>query len=200
MDFKNERGAEAAAQAFSNVSDSLGHFAVLGNMEHKPGANMPGMQKVLCRAGFQFLIDDWVRIPLGELDLILVGIEDVYSQTTDLERLVGSLPERENTLRILISHSPQIVLHPLASQFDLVLSGHTHGGQVRIPFWGALYAHNPLGARFSRGLFTPEQLRTRVGYEYPPYLYISSGVGTGYARIRFACPPEFTLLRIWFAD
>lgn len=192
----NNSNAEAAAQVFRNVSFSLGRFAVLGNLEHKPGADLHGMRKVLCREGFHFLIDEWVRIPLEGVDLILAGIEDVYSQMSDLRSLVDSLPERAGTLRILISHSPQIVLNPLASHFDLVLSGHTHGGQVRIPFWGALYAHNPLGARFARGLFTPEQLRTVVDYDRPPYLYVSSGVGTGYLRLRFACPPEFTLFKI----
>lgn len=194
----NERNTEAAVQVFRNVSASLGRFAVLGNLEHKPGADSYGMQKVLCREGFHFLIDEWVRIPLEGVDLILAGVEDVYSQMSDLRSLVDSLPERAGTLRILISHSPQIVLNPLASHFDLVLSGHTHGGQVRIPFWGALYAHNPLGARFARGMFTPEQLRSVVDYEDPPYLYVSSGVGTGYLRLRFACTPEITLFKVLF--
>jgi len=194
----NEQSAEAAVRVFQDVSASLGRFAVLGNMEHKPGADRHGMQKVFCREGFHFLIDEWVRIPLEGIDLILAGVEDVYSSMSDLQSLVNSLPERSGTVRILVSHSPQIVLNPLAGQFDLVLSGHTHGGQVRIPFWGALYAHNPLGARFARGLYTPDELRTVVDYEKPPYLYISTGVGTGYLRLRFACPPEITLLKIEF--
>lgn len=192
----NERNAEAAAQVFRNISAPLGRFAVLGNMEHKPGADLHGMQKVLCREGFYFLIDEWVRIPLKGVDLILAGVEDVYSQMSNLQSLIDSLPERTGTLRILLSHSPQIVLNPLAAHFDLVLSGHTHGGQVRVPFWGALYAHNPLGARFARGFFTPESLRAVVDYEKPPHLYVSAGVGTGYLRVRFACLPEVTLFKI----
>lgn len=88
--------------------------------------------------------------------------------------------------RILVYHSPDLAPEAANGGIDLQLSGHTHGGQVRIPFYGALYASSLYGKRFESG-------RRQVG---DMTLYVSRGIGLeggGAPRIRFNCPPEMIL-------
>lgn len=90
---------------------------------------------------------------------------------------------------LLLSHSPDVILYEDARKADLVLAGHTHGGQVRIPFIGALVTNTKLGRHFASGLFRFGKTR----------LFISRGVGLeGLAtpKIRFFCRPEIVLITI----
>lgn len=95
----------------------------------------------------------------------------------------------EECFRILLYHSPDLAPEAAQAGIDLQLSGHTHGGQVRIPFYGALYASSLYGKRFEVG-------RKRVG---DLTLYVTRGIGLeggGAPRVRFHCPPEIILWEI----
>jgi predicted MPP superfamily phosphohydrolase len=84
-------------------------------------------------------------------------------------------------------HAPDLTSEWALEGFDLILAGHTHGGQVRVPFVGALTTNSSLPNRLACGPF-------RVG---GAWLHVSPGLGTGpYSRIRFNCPPEATLLEL----
>ena len=84
-------------------------------------------------------------------------------------------------------HAPDVVSDFALAGFDLVLAGHTHGGQVRIPPFGALVTNSSLPPALARGL-------SRVGNMW---LHVSPGLGTSrFSPARFACPPEATLLQL----
>jgi predicted MPP superfamily phosphohydrolase len=85
---------------------------------------------------------------------------------------------------ILLAHSPDQVLDATGKGVDLVLSGHTHGGQVRLPFIGTVYAGTKLGPKYAAGLFAFDDV----------WLYVTRGVGMTGLPIRFLCPPEVSLL------
>lgn len=92
-------------------------------------------------------------------------------------------------LRILLSHGPDIWDHARQKGYHVVFAGHTHGGQVVMPFFGPLITLTRLGRRYARGLF----------YRAPTWLHVSSGMGyEGHSapRIRFLCPPEVVLLTL----
>ena len=87
--------------------------------------------------------------------------------------------------RILLSHSPDQLPWAQASGFDLMLAGHNHGGQIRLPYFGALIAPSWYGCRYAGGLYC----------EPPTLLHVSRGL-CGIHPIRLNCPPELALLTL----
>ncbi len=127
-----------------------------------------------------------VDTPAGRLDV--VGLGDPHIHYDRPENVDWSSPSGPVALRLGIVHAPYLrSLHIFERRgFDLVMAGHTHGGQVRVPLVGALTTNCDLPAWRSRGL-------TREGDG--PWLHVSAGLGhSRYAPFRFACRPEATLL------
>ena len=123
-----------------------------------------------------------ISTPAGAVRI--AGLDDPFlmRHTTDHIRR-----EPTDALAIGIVHSPDVVSEWVLAGFDLVLAGHTHGGQVRAPGIGALVTNCTLPAGLASGLH-------RVG---SAYLHVSPGLGTSkFAPIRFLCPPEATILEL----
>ena len=90
---------------------------------------------------------------------------------------------------ILLYHSPELMRQAVAHEIDLYLCGHTHGGQIRLPFVGPMLTSSRLGRRYVMGHY----------HEAKTHLYVSRGVGfegLGAPRVRFLCPPEITLVQL----
>ncbi len=123
--------------------------------------------------------------------LALIGVDcshDVQQDATQLEKLASETPK--GVPRILMYHSPELM--PLASRLgiELYLCGHTHGGQIRLPLYGALVTSSQLGKRYEMGLYC----------EGNTHLYVSRGVGLEglcAPRVRFLCPPEIILWQLY---
>lgn len=97
------------------------------------------------------------------------------------------------TPRIVLSHTPDAVEEAARRGIDLVLAGHTHGGQVRLPFVGALTTRSAIGRRYDRGLFTwPAPTPGRR--EGDTLLYVNAGVGTSILPVRFFDPPVYAVI------
>ena len=129
----------------------------------------------------------------GTDDINLIGVTCTHRPFLDapvVEKLAGPNPDRFN---ILLYHSPDLAPNAARMGIDLQLSGHTHGGQVRLPFYGALFTASLYGRKFSSGRYQIKDLT----------LYITRGIGMeGQAapRVRFLCPPEIILWEIGPAD
>ena len=100
------------------------------------------------------------------------------------------------TPTVVLSHTPAVALEASRRGIDVVLAGHTHGGQVRLPFFGALTTRDSLGAWYDYGRYhfaapTPRGLTT---------LYINAGVGTSVLPLRFWCPPRFAVVELGRKD
>ena len=108
---------------------------------------------------------------------------------TDLPAaLRGAFPDE---MKMLLAHNPVIVRQAARYAVDLVLSGHTHGGQVRIPRYGALVTNSDLPRSQASGLSLWKHAMRAA------YLNVSAGLGTSiYAPVRFACKPEAVLLTL----
>ena len=117
------------------------------------------------------------------------GVDDPHLRRDRYDQIAGS-PDRTAVLRLGVTHSPEPrVLDAFARDgYDLVLAGHTHGGQLRVPGIGALVTNCALDRSRARGA-------SRWGAR--TWLHVSAGLGTSpYAPVRFACPPEASLLTL----
>lgn len=151
-------------------------FGVLGNHEHWADRKIPlkrGME-ALERAGVRVLLDEAVE----EMGIRIGGI-DWYTDDQRAEEALNKMGEVD----LMLSHTPDVIeLRPRAK---VVLAGHTHGGQVCLPFVGPIWTPSKYGTKYASGLF---ELGGR-------YLYVSRGLGEK-NPIRLNCPRELTLVSI----
>lgn len=133
----------------------------------------------------------WEQVDLGDgRGLTLLGLDCTHHIPTDAARLAQLVQDApDHAPQILLYHSPELMPQATEQSIDLYVCGHTHGGQVRLPFIGPLLTSSQLGRRFVMGLY-------RHGRTH---LYVSRGVGLeglSAPRVRFMCPPEITLITI----
>ena len=158
-----------------------GVFAVLGNHDHYVSARL--VREVLAAAGVQELWNTSVLIRRGAAALAVGGVGDLRFDAIDFSAATAGLAA--GVPRIVVSHDPDVFAYwPPEIRLDLMLSGHTHGGQAHLPLLGPPYVPSQFGFRYLAG-----QLR-----EGSRQLYVSRGVGAITAPIRWRCPPEVTLV------
>ena len=202
-DFANSSaGIEPFMTLIREASPKMGAFAVKGNTEHKSDIKKlwPNLRRSLCDAGVTVLEDKAVNFtPCGRSANIWVGgVEDHYLQKSDIGNVLP--PAGFDGFKLLISHTPDVLQDERCCQYDLILSGHTHGGQFRLPYSPPMYSHTRIGGWAADGLVLPETIAARLKRPKPqPTLYVSRGVGTvgrGPIWLRFNCPPEVCLLTL----
>jgi hypothetical protein len=138
-------------------------------------------------AGWLDLTHRRTTITLKDLRVELGGVSDAHLKADHYERIAGTTT---GEVAIGLSHCPEprVIDSFTADGFSLVMSGHTHGGQLRVPGYGALVTNCGLPRRRARGL---------SAWGPGAWLHVSAGLGTSpYAPVRFACPPEATLLTL----
>ena len=163
-----------SAQALAPLSAQFGVFAILGN--HDDDHDMPA---ALGKNGVQVLKDARTRLTIRNETVELVGIRFWTKRRSDIAALTRSAAP----MTILLAHDPRRLVEAAALGFPLVLSGHTHGGQVVLPLLGAVAA-----AKFP--------VVAGVGRRNRTALFVSRGVGTIYVPVRINCPPEVALLTL----
>ncbi|MDH5763202.1 MAG: metallophosphoesterase [Nitrospinota bacterium] len=172
-------------EALGRVKAPFGTFAVLGNHDFWSG---PEVTRRLCHdfetlAGIPVLRNRNVVLKRGRAALHLAGIDD-YWHSWDLNKALRKIPS--SSVKILLSHNPDINRQIKPShEIDLVLSGHTHGGQISLPFIGPPFSPTR-DMRYLKGLVQDGERQT----------YITRGVGHLVVPIRFNCPPEVTLITL----
>ncbi len=159
-------------------------FAVMGNHDSFLGA--PTVKPILAAVGIPLLVNEYVPIERDGKRLWLCGIHDPMTHVPDLD---SAIPQKPDGPVILMSHGPDYADHlltqPRGQLVDLMLSGHSHGGQVRIPFLPPY--HLPTGGqKYIQGLFRLDRLQ----------LYVNRGIGTVGLPFRLNCPPEITLFTL----
>jgi predicted MPP superfamily phosphohydrolase len=161
-----------------------GVYGVLGN--HDYWLNAEGVADALTRTPVSLLRNESVTISKGGDSLALVGTPDLWEDDIALGRAFAGIPS--GTPRILLQHNPDLAEDfPAGYRVDLQISGHTHGGQVRIPFGPALILPTKYGNKYREGLVRGPRHR----------VYITRGVGmSSTLPVRFCCPPEVTLIEL----
>lgn len=145
----------------------------------------PELARTLAGEGWEDLSNVRREISLDGLPVELLGLDDAHIRRHDLRVAPRRTPD---LLGIAVMHSPDSAPEAAALGYELLLAGHTHGGQVRLPLVGALVTNCSMPRRLVAGLI-------RMG---GAVLHTSPGLGTGkYAPFRFGCRPEATILELW---
>jgi len=154
-------------------------YAVLGN--HDSIEMVPDMEEM----GIQVLLNEAVQIERGGAQMHLAGIDDPHYFCTDnIEQACRDIPV--SAVSLLLAHSPEIYRHAAHAGFDMLLCGHTHGGQIRLPGGFPLIVNARCPRRYCSGAWRYAEMQG----------YTSLGTGSSVAQARFNCPPEITLHRL----
>ncbi|MEJ2358658.1 MAG: metallophosphoesterase [Deinococcales bacterium] len=178
-DLVDRRAGDVAPllRELAGLRASLGTYAVWGNHDHVRFGDLSGFAADLRSVGVEVLVNRGVAVRRA---LYLAGIDDLRRGRPDLAAALAGRPEGAATL--LLSHNPD-VLPEVPLDVGLTLCGHTHGGQVRLPFVGALVTSSRYGQRFAQGWV-----------EGPARGYVTHGLGVSLLPIRVDCPAELTVL------
>jgi uncharacterized protein len=173
--------AGPCAQILRRMTAPHGVWAVLGN--HDLDTDPDIVTSALEAENIPVLANRSVPIERDGGRIWLAGIDDVFSATADVPKALRPIPAGEPV--VMLAHEPDYA--DVISQFpvDLQLSGHSHGGQIRLPFLPPLYLPT-LARKYVLG-------RYQVG---PLALYTTAGLGTVGVPVRLNCPPEITLLTL----
>lgn len=159
-----------------------GTFLVLGN--HDLRVSQAGLQTALANSPITHIGGKSIVLEVDGHRVLLAGNELPWylpdGQIVDAEHLQDSFD-----LRILLSHSPDQIGFAQRHKFDLMLAGHTHGGQIQIPGLGPIVSPSLFGVKYASGTF----------YEDPVVMHVSRGL-SGKTPLRINCPPEITLLTL----
>jgi predicted MPP superfamily phosphohydrolase len=168
--------------ALRRLSARDGVLAILGNHDYLTDVEL--VRRCVREGGITELLNDVRTLRRGEARLHVAGIDDVMEGRSRLDLVLGRLPEEGAA--ILLAHEPDFAdVAAATGRFDLQLSGHSHGGQVRVPLLTRLMLP-PFSQRYPKGL-------NEVG---GMALYTNRGLGTVHARLRFLCRPEITVLTL----
>ncbi len=151
-------------------------YGVLGN--HDTIQMVPGLEAM----GIRMLLNECEAILRGDQPIYLAGIDDAhYFRVDNIEKAGSGIPE--GAVSILLSHTPEIYRQAAHAGFNLLLSGHTHGGQICLPGSIPITLDSVLPRRMGAG---PWRYRDMLGYT-------SVGAGSCIVPVRLNCPPEITL-------
>ncbi len=177
---KERRYAAPCAELLGRLRARHGVFAVLGNHDHWTDAAL--ITDLFRAEGMTVLVNQGMRFEMKGAALWLAGVDDTMVGLEDLSlALAGS---RAGELKLLLAHNPIILRRAARAGVDLVLSGHTHGGQVSLR--SERSASGRPRRRLLRGL--ARQGETQI--------YVTRGLGTVVLPVRFGCPPEVSLLEL----
>jgi predicted MPP superfamily phosphohydrolase len=180
---ESPRHISDAAAVLGNVANTtrFGSLAVLGNHDYANGAGR--MTEALERHGVGVLRNESARVGDDTGELWIAGIDDALRGSPDPQRAFASVPSSARA--ITLWHEPDWAERVAKHGAFLQLSGHSHGGQLRLPFLGPITAPTG-GRRYMKGL----------NFAAGMPIYTTRGVGVYRPPVRFRCPPEVTLVTL----
>lgn len=172
--------AAPCAEIVGRLRARCGVYAVLGNHDHWTDAAL--ITDLFRAEGIQVLINEGMRFEKDGASFWLAGVDDTMVGLEDLSLALAGA--RADEMKLLLAHNPIILRRAARAGVDLVLSGHTHGGQVTIR--SERSASGRPRRRLLRGL----------GRQGETQIYVTRGLGTVILPIRYGCPPEVSLLEL----
>jgi predicted MPP superfamily phosphohydrolase len=172
---------EETARALAGLRGRYGVVSVLGN--HDWWYDGERVRRAFTAAGIPVLENEAMPVEAGGHTVWLVGLADLWTRRVDIDGPLGKVPAAAPV--IVLTHNPD-VFPMVPSRVGLTLAGHTHGGQVRLPFVGRPVVPSRFGQRYAAGLVTEQ------GHD----IFITPGVGTSIVPVRFRVPPAVSLLML----
>ncbi|MBM4314137.1 MAG: metallophosphoesterase [Deltaproteobacteria bacterium] len=170
-------------EEMARVHARYGTLAVLGNHEHW-NADLDELKAIFRRRGVPLLQNEHRVVRTGRGPFAVAGIDDLRNGKPDLDAALRGIDEAVPT--ILLCHRPEIFPQAAAQGISLTLSGHYHGGQIKLGMRGAGVCLAQLRTPYVGGLYRSGSSR----------LYVSAGIGTTFTPVRLNAPPEITLLNL----
>lgn len=173
----------AFGRELRRLSPMVGTYAIAGNHDH--WASFDDIDHTLRSAGIEVLSNESRRVNLHNAALTIVGIDDLWTRRADPARAFREVRPGDCTL--VLAHNPDTALYTRHLEPGVMLSGHTHGGVVRLPYYGSpLKSILKLGKQFYAGLNRYRDF----------YIYTNRGLGTFWLRVRINCRPEVSHFRL----
>ncbi len=197
---ERQDGLEWVRELLKNLAPRYGMFSVRGNHEHyeytfyhlfAPNVyegkkkDTSALEKLLKEFGVKMLENENQTVETERDQIVVTGVGDYYTRNADLKKALQGIPDKG--YRIMLTHSPEIIKELPETRVDLFLAGHTHGGQIRLPFYGGIASRSSLPRKMINGYYR---------WKGMPAL-VSNGIGEGFfVRMRFLSPPEILLIKI----
>jgi uncharacterized protein len=172
---------EVFAPVLKDLHAPLGVYTVLGN--HDWWFNGERVRGALEANGLKVIENDAVLIETRGTSFWLVGLADLWTRTQRIPQTLAKVPEGAPV--IALAHNPDI-FPQLPQRVSLLLAGHTHGGQVKLPFIGTVVHTSDYGDHYEAGHV----------FENGHHLFVTTGIGTSIMPVRFRVPPEIVLLTV----
>ncbi len=172
---------QVIAETLKDLRAPLGVYAVLGN--HDWWYDGGKVREALENAGIRVLDNEVAQLQKNDQTFWLVGLADAWTGRDDIAGTTQKVPAGQPA--IAITHNPDI-LPRLTSILQLTLAGHTHGGQVNLPFLGRRIVPSEFGQRYAAGHVEEAGKR----------LFVTTGIGTSVFPVRFRVPPEIAVLTV----
>ncbi len=179
---RNEHMDPARGALFEDLEAPLGVWGVLGNHDHWSNADEVH-EFIEKHTAIRVLRNEHVALSVGNSRLWLVGVDDAWVGADNPDRAFAGVPQDE--FRLILVHEPDVADWLPFTPLTLQLSGHSHGGQVRLPLIGPLVLPY-LGRKYDMGLY-----QVRKGW-----VYTNRGIGVITPPVRFNCRPEVTVITI----
>jgi predicted MPP superfamily phosphohydrolase len=173
---------ETIAGELSRLRAPAGIVAVLGN--HDGWFDHDRVRRAIEQRGIRVIENTAVRLDTEAGPVWAAGISDLWTGRPDLDAALKGVPN-DGTPVLLLTHNPDI-FPMVPSRVTLTLAGHTHGGQVRLPFFGPPIVPSRFGQRFAAGHVE----------EGGRHMFVATGVGTSILPVRFLVPPSVTVLTL----
>jgi len=172
---------EVFGPVLKDLRAPLGVYSVLGNHDWWYGGMR--VRRGLEQNGIKVLENESAQVDARGTSLWLVGLADLWTRPQRIDDVVAHVPEGQPL--IALTHNPDIFPN-VPQRVQLVLAGHTHGGQVRFPLIGPVISSSDYGDRWVRGHV----------FEENHHLFVTTGIGTSIIPVRFGLPPEIVLLTL----
>jgi predicted MPP superfamily phosphohydrolase len=173
--------ARSCADELAALRAPLGVYAIMGN--HERQLSPEEGEVPFRRAGLTVLCNAAHRVTAGDDSLWIVGLDDLLMRRGNLTRALCGVPDA--ACKILLVHEPDFADQCGTVSIDLQLSGHTHGGQIRLPGIGPLLLP-VMGRKYPMGLYRVRDM----------WVYTNRGLGVARPPVRFNCRPEITLFTL----
>ncbi|WP_252235891.1 metallophosphoesterase [Clostridium sp. ZS1] len=174
------------APILKKLNAKIGKYAIYGNHDYGGGAKNI-YKNVMEDSGFKILVNDQANVKLDSGKTIsILGLDDALLGNPDVEKTARNI--KESNYNLLLLHEPDLSDKFVSYNIDLILAGHSHGGQVKIPFLGEIVTP-PLAEKYKDGLYN---LNTQRNTQ----LYVNSGIGNTKMPFRFMNVPEVSIFEI----
>lgn len=182
--FSKYKAVDAVTLALSSLNASYGKYAVWGNRDYGGGASRV-YADIMSDSGFTLLKNEGATITsTNGQELFIGGLDDALLGTPDISATLGQMGN-EPDYRIILLHEPDLADRLETDSADLLLAGHSHGGQVRLPFINS--PSTALAEKYTAGFYDLSKNMK---------LYVNTGIGTSHIPVRFMVPPEIAVFNI----